>query len=82
MTGRMESYEIPEDMAGVLPEKCPELHFATCAVVGNSGTMLHEQYGPEINAHQMVYRFNQVCPFVLLITKHKPTVCSHLISST
>jgi len=28
--------------------------------VGNSGTTLFEQFGREIDAHQMVYRFNQV----------------------
>jgi len=56
----MESYEIPEEMAEVLPETCPSRRFTTCAVVGNSGTTLFEQFGREIDAHQMVYRFNQV----------------------
>ena len=58
-TAQMESYEIPEEMAEVLPDACPSRRFTTCAVVGNSGTALFEQLGREIDAHQMVYRFNQ-----------------------
>lgn len=31
----------------------------TCAVVGNSGSILHKPLGAEIDNHTMVYRFNQ-----------------------
>lgn len=59
-TGHMESYEIPLEMGSVLPDACPSYKFRTCAVVGNSGTMLFEKFGDDINRHEMVYRFNQV----------------------
>jgi len=58
-TSQMETYSVPEGMASVLPETCPQYKFETCAVVGNSGTLLFEEKGLEIDAHQMVYRFNQ-----------------------
>jgi len=58
-TGHMESYEIPLEMGSVLPDACPSYKFRTCAVVGNSGTMLFEKFGDDINRHEMVYRFNQ-----------------------
>eukprot|EP00976_Prorocentrum_cordatum_P086804 1186642-Prorocentrum_minimum.AAC.1 len=31
----------------------------TCAIVGNSGALLYRQYGVDIDAHDVVYRFNQ-----------------------
>eukprot|EP00242_Pyramimonas_sp_CCMP2087_P004076 CAMPEP_0198219834 /NCGR_PEP_ID=MMETSP1445-20131203/76443_1 /TAXON_ID=36898 /ORGANISM="Pyramimonas sp., Strain CCMP2087" /LENGTH=354 /DNA_ID=CAMNT_0043897393 /DNA_START=504 /DNA_END=1565 /DNA_ORIENTATION=+ len=58
-TSKLETYTIPEEMGGVLPDVCPEYKFDTCAVVGNSGTVLFEEFGAEIDAHEMVYRFNQ-----------------------
>lgn len=32
--------------------------FATCAVVGNSGSLLETQFGEDIDAHEVVFRFN------------------------
>lgn len=34
------------------------VNFQSCAVVSNSGAMLHHQYGSEIDAHSAVFRFN------------------------
>jgi len=42
--------------------KRPGLHkpgLGTCALVGNSGTLLSHQYGADIDDHDVVYRFNQ-----------------------
>lgn len=32
----------------------------SCALVGNSGSLLYREYGKAIDAHDVVYRFNQV----------------------
>lgn len=32
--------------------------FASCALVGSSGTLLHHQYGRDIDAHEFVIRTN------------------------
>ncbi|KAK9824602.1 hypothetical protein WJX72_011642 [[Myrmecia] bisecta] len=42
-----------------LPEEEPQLHFDTCAVVGNSGQLWVEPAGLAIDAHDMVLRVNQ-----------------------
>ncbi|XP_019629473.1 PREDICTED: alpha-2,8-sialyltransferase 8B-like [Branchiostoma belcheri] len=36
----------------------PIKHYRTCAVVGNSGILLHSSCGAEIDAHEFVIRFN------------------------
>ena len=47
----------------------------TCAVIGNSGTLLHVALGHEIDAHDMVYRFNQAP--TLGFEKYTGTRCTH-----
>ena len=37
-----------------------DLHFGTCAVVGNADNMLEGKYGKEIDSHDFVARFNTV----------------------
>lgn len=59
VTGQMETYSIPEEMKEVLPKTCPSYGYGTCAMVGNSGILRYGDYGKEIDAHDMVYRFNQ-----------------------
>lgn len=59
VSGQMETFNIPEEVANVLPEECPQYKFNKCAVVGNSGTTLFAKFGKDIDAHDMVYRFNQ-----------------------
>lgn len=56
---RRETYRFPLDKMGSLPNTCPDYRFKTCAFVGNSGTMTLSTFGKEIDAHDMVYRFNQ-----------------------
>lgn len=56
---RRETYRFPLDKMGSLPDTCPDYRFKTCAFVGNSGTMTLSTFGKEIDAHDMVYRFNQ-----------------------
>jgi hypothetical protein len=41
-----------------LPERQPTWAFDTCAVVGNSGALLHRRLGRTIDAHDAVLRIN------------------------
>ena len=43
-----------------LPDRDDRERYGTCAIVGNSGAMLQQEFGKDIDAHDMVYRFNQV----------------------
>ena len=65
-------YEMNRHMYNLLPENDDALvslldnqfkhsvrKVDTCAVIGNSGSLLHNPLGHEIDNHTMVYRFNQ-----------------------
>eukprot|EP00873_Tetraselmis_striata_P037894 jgi/Tetstr1/458158/TSEL_044649.t1 len=52
-------YHVPRPLMDAVPETCPELSWGTCAIVGNSGAMLFDSLGREIDAHDVVLRFNQ-----------------------
>eukprot|EP00951_Prasinocladus_malaysianus_P049398 scaffold669428_cov76-Prasinocladus_malaysianus.AAC.1 len=45
---------------GLLPEQnpLPDGTYASCAVVGNSGSLLEDQHGLDIDEHEGVIRFN------------------------
>jgi len=42
-----------------LPPKEPQMQYASCAVVGNAGTLLEAKLAPEIDDHDFVLRVNQ-----------------------
>lgn len=48
----------------LLPESAEGLFlrygFNSCAIVGNSGSMLYARFGPRIDTHDVVFRINQV----------------------
>jgi hypothetical protein len=52
MTGKLASK--------LLPLTSPPLHFNTCAVVGNSGSLKRAAHGAAIDLHDAVLRLNQV----------------------
>ncbi|QDZ25536.1 sialyltransferase [Chloropicon primus] len=63
-------YEMNRHMYNMLPENDNALFrnlnlspksakVDSCAVIGNSGSLLHNPHGEEIDNHTMVYRFNQ-----------------------
>eukprot|EP00240_Pyramimonas_obovata_P000960 CAMPEP_0118940456 /NCGR_PEP_ID=MMETSP1169-20130426/31452_1 /TAXON_ID=36882 /ORGANISM="Pyramimonas obovata, Strain CCMP722" /LENGTH=548 /DNA_ID=CAMNT_0006884943 /DNA_START=200 /DNA_END=1846 /DNA_ORIENTATION=+ len=51
---------VTESLLRALPETDPALNkvFETCAIVGSSGHLLKFEKGPEIDAHELVLRFN------------------------
>jgi hypothetical protein len=66
---RRHNPKLPNKPMHVIPMESTFLHFlppadlarkkhATCAVVGNAGTMLHTGLGPYIDAHEAVVRIN------------------------
>eukprot|EP00873_Tetraselmis_striata_P039599 jgi/Tetstr1/459863/TSEL_000448.t1 len=52
-------YHVNQEMRDLLPEECPDQRWRTCAMVGNSGTLMFGRFGAEIDKHDMIYRFNQ-----------------------
>lgn len=56
---RWDVLRFPNASYLTLPTTCPELRYRSCALVGNSGSLLEHALGTEIDAHEMVYRFNQ-----------------------
>eukprot|EP00899_Mesostigma_viride_P000094 jgi/Mesvir1/10085/Mv25061-RA.1 len=51
-------YQFPATLFELLPYEEPELHYATCAVVGNSGVVLEKENGENIDRHDAVFRIN------------------------
>ena len=51
---------ILKEFINVLPEHDPVVgaFYETCAVVGSSGIVLNYEHGPDIDRHDMVFRFN------------------------
>jgi hypothetical protein len=66
----------------VIPDDDVKERFATCAIVGNSGSMLAAKHGRAIDAHDLVYRFNQVrsCSGGVSVAaaEHRPTAMQKL----
>ena len=54
----MVRYRFHEDTVRALPPRDRRPHFGTCAVVGNSGTLLGSKFGGAIDAHDAVIRLN------------------------
>lgn len=48
-----------KESTGYLPDEQPQLRYKSCAVVGNSGSLLQRQDAPEIDRHEFVIRVNQ-----------------------
>lgn len=55
--------QVDRQLYNVLPDEDLHERYGTCAIVGNSGSMLNTEYGRAIDAHDLVYRFNQVRNF-------------------
>eukprot|EP00192_Tetraselmis_astigmatica_P012298 CAMPEP_0117655768 /NCGR_PEP_ID=MMETSP0804-20121206/4453_1 /TAXON_ID=1074897 /ORGANISM="Tetraselmis astigmatica, Strain CCMP880" /LENGTH=422 /DNA_ID=CAMNT_0005462137 /DNA_START=132 /DNA_END=1403 /DNA_ORIENTATION=+ len=50
---------IPEKLMSELPHDEPSRwSFSSCAIVGNSGRLMHASHGEEIDAHEAVFRIN------------------------
>eukprot|EP00193_Tetraselmis_chui_P001248 CAMPEP_0177754712 /NCGR_PEP_ID=MMETSP0491_2-20121128/2157_1 /TAXON_ID=63592 /ORGANISM="Tetraselmis chuii, Strain PLY429" /LENGTH=859 /DNA_ID=CAMNT_0019270117 /DNA_START=493 /DNA_END=3072 /DNA_ORIENTATION=- len=52
-------YQVDRALYHALPDDDLNERFASCAVIGNSGMLMNDELGREIDAHDMVYRFNQ-----------------------
>jgi len=52
--------KVSSELLSVLPatDVVGSHHYKTCAVVGSAGILLTQEYGPEIDAHDCVIRFN------------------------
>jgi hypothetical protein len=48
---------LAEDL-DLMPYNDTRWRFATCAIISNSGSLLHSHFGNEIDAHDMVMRIN------------------------
>jgi len=54
-----DSYMVDRNLFHAIPEADLSERYASCAIVGNSGMLLNKELGREIDAHDLVYRFNQ-----------------------
>ena len=43
----------------MVPRESPRLRYSSCAVVGNSGSLLRHRHGADIDAHDAQLRLNQ-----------------------
>lgn len=55
---RALTYRITKQLYDNLPPSDPKWHYKTCAVVGNSGSLLLGAHGEEIDSHDAVLRMN------------------------
>jgi hypothetical protein len=80
----------PADVSFLQPKQY-NLSYRTCAVVGNSATLLRHKYGAEIDAHDMVLRINyapvegyqshvgSVTTFDMVNSKHAAKMSSQVV---
>ena len=54
-----DNYKVDRALYHTLPDHDIKVKWGTCAVLGNSGQLLGKERGREIDAHDVVYRFNQ-----------------------
>ncbi|GAQ90641.1 Glycosyl transferase containing protein [Klebsormidium nitens] len=54
-----DQYQVGRRLFSLLPATDHRPRFGSCAIVGNSGSMLVTRRGRAIDAHDMVWRFNQ-----------------------
>jgi len=53
-----ETLHIPEQLMSALPHEDASWSFDSCAIVGNSGRLLHASHGADIDSHDAVFRIN------------------------